>query len=64
MIEISFLDQATSRIIIVEVDITQENLDNLAENVIEFNVILSVDSDIDKVSTPAKNSTYQDHSSR
>ena len=48
------LDSYETRTIVVEVEITQENLDNLAENTMDFNVILSVDSDIDKVSTPAK----------
>lgn len=42
-----------SRVIIVEVDVSQENLDNLAADSLFFNVILAVDSDIDKVSTPA-----------
>jgi hypothetical protein len=40
-------------VIIVEVDVSQENLDNLAADSLFFNVILAVDSDIDKVSTPA-----------
>ena len=39
--------------IIVEVDVSQENLDNLAADSLFFNVILAIDSDIDKVSTPA-----------
>ena len=39
-----------TKIVTVTVDINQENLDNLAENTMTFNVILTVDSDIDKVS--------------
>ena len=34
----------------VTLDIDQENLDNLANNTMNFNVILTIDSDIDKVS--------------
>jgi len=34
----------------VTVNVAQENLDNLADNTMTFNVILSVDSDIDKLS--------------
>lgn len=41
--------QAT-KTVTVKVDVSEENLDKLAENTMTFNVILSVDSDIDKVS--------------
>ena len=34
----------------VTLDIDKENLDNLANNTMNFNVILTIDSDIDKVS--------------
>jgi hypothetical protein len=34
----------------VTLDVDQENLDNLANNTMNFNVILTIDSDIDKVS--------------
>ena len=39
-----------TKIVTVTVDLNQENLDNLAENTMTFNVVLTVDSDIDKVS--------------
>ena len=39
-----------TKIVTVTVDLNQENLDNLAENTMTFNVILTIDSDIDKVS--------------
>jgi hypothetical protein len=39
-----------TKIVTVTVDLNQQNLDNLAENTMTFNVILTVDSDIDKVS--------------
>ncbi len=48
------LGPGESRIVTVEVDVSEENLDNLAENSLEFNVRLAIDSDIDKVTTPSK----------
>ena len=44
------LPAGATKIVTVTVDVNQENLDNLANNTMTFNVILSVDSDIDKVS--------------
>ena len=47
------LGPGDSRTIVIELDVNQENLDNLANNTMDFYVILAVDSDIDKVSASA-----------
>jgi hypothetical protein len=44
------LPAGSTKVVTVRVDVKQEHLDNLGENTLTFNVILAVDSDIDKVS--------------
>ena len=44
------LTPQSTKVVTIRIDVKQEHLDNLGENTLTFNVILAVDSDIDKVS--------------
>ena len=44
------LDVNTTRLIVVTLEVTEENLDSLSDNSMSFELTLDVDSDIDKIS--------------